>query len=86
MTVAGNFEHLQYSNFETNFLKSVKPFQETGVQFLAESTNIDNATFRYKTALSEANVKTNRMGSTKWTYHEEQSFGSNYFLFPKMMF
>ena len=38
-------------------------------RFLVESTKIDNITFSYKTALSEANVKTNRMGSTKLIYH-----------------
>ena len=43
-------------------------------------------TFPYKTALSEANVKTNRMGSTKWTYHKEQSFASNHFPFSKILF
>ena len=33
--------------------------------FVVESTKIGNTTFPYKTALSEASVKTNRMGSTK---------------------
>ena len=32
-------------------------------------------------AISEANNKTNRMVSTKWTYHKERSFGSNYSIF-----
>ena len=41
--------------------------------FIVESTKIDNITFPYKTALSEANVKTNGMGSTKLTFHKEQS-------------
>ena len=36
-------------------------------RFLVESTNIENATFPYKTVPLEANVKTNRMGSIKWT-------------------
>ena len=36
-------------------------------RFLVESTKSEKATFPYKTALSEVNVKTNRMGSTKWT-------------------
>ena len=50
-------------------------------RFLVESIKIENATFPYKTALPEANIKTNRMGSTKWTYHKEPSFVSNYFIF-----
>ena len=55
-------------------------------RFLVESTKIDNITFPYKTALSEANVKTNRMGSTKLTYHKERSFASNHFPFSKILF
>ena len=54
--------------------------------FLVENTKIENATFPYKTALWEANVKTNRMGSAKWTYCKEQSlyFASNCFAFLKI--
>ena len=61
-------------------------FKKTGVSFLVESTKIENASFPYKTAISEANVKTNRMVSTKWTYHKERSFASNYFIFSKILF
>ena len=39
--------------------------------FSVESNAIESVTYPYKTALSEANVKTNRMASTKWTYHKE---------------
>ena len=35
--------------------------------FVDESTKIERASFPYKTATSEANVKTNRRVSTKWT-------------------
>ena len=52
-------------------------FKKLEYHFVVESTKIDNITFPYKTALSEANVKTNRMGSIKWAYLKEQSFGSN---------
>ena len=38
--------------------------------FLVETAKIKN-TFPFKTALSEANVKTNRMATTKWTCHKE---------------
>ena len=47
---------------------------------------IENVSFSYKTVLSDANVKTNRMESTKWTYHKERSFASNYFMFLKILF
>ena len=50
-----------------------------------ESTKIENASFPYKTAMSEANVKTNRIASTKWTYHKERSFDSNYFIFLNIL-
>ena len=30
--------------------------------------------------------QTNRMVSTKWTYHKEQSLASNYFIFLKILF
>ena len=31
--------------------------------------------------MSEVNVKTNRIVSTKWTYHKKRSFTNNYFFF-----
>ena len=40
-------------------------FKKLGHRFLAESTVIENALFPCKTAISEADVKTNRMVSTK---------------------
>ena len=39
---------------------------------------IVNATFPHKTALSEANVKANKMRNRKWIYNKEWSFASNY--------
>ena len=36
--------------------------------------------------MSEPNIKTNGMESTKWTYHKEWSFASNYFTFLKILF
>ena len=86
LTTIGNFECFHYFYFERNFLKKENLFQKTGVPFLVESTKIESATFPHKTALSEANVKTNRMGSTKWTYRKERSFASNYFVFLKNLF
>ena len=34
-----------------------------------------------KTVMLEANLKTNKMASTEWTYHKERSFPSNYVSF-----
>ena len=63
--VSGSFERFQYFNFETDFLENENLFQKTGVLFFVESTKIENASFSYKTAISEANAKTNRMVGTK---------------------
>ena len=76
MTITANLNVFN-TNFEQNFLKNASPFQKTGVAFLVESTKIDNTTFSCKTALSNADIKTNRMGGTKWTYHNKRSFASN---------
>ena len=80
MTITGNFECFQYFNFETTFLKKENLFfKKLENSFVVESTTIESVTYPYKTALSKANVKTNRMGSAKWTYHKEHSFASIYF-------
>ena len=81
MTISGNFEHFQYVNFEIDFLENENLFQKTGVPLLVERTQIEKASLPYETATSEANVKTNRIVTTEWTYHRERSFASNYFIF-----
>ena len=60
-------------------------FKKLEYRFLVESTNIENASFPYKIAILEANVKINRMVSAKWTYRKEQSFARNYFIFSKVL-
>ena len=67
VTISGNFENFQYFNFEKKFLKNETFSKKLEYHFPVESTKFENATFPYKTALSEANVKTNRMGCTEWT-------------------
>ena len=61
-------------------------FKKLEYCFLVESTKIDSITFPYKTALSEANVKADRMGTAKLTYRKERSFAGNNFLFLKFCF
>ena len=85
-TVNGNFERFHYFNFETDFLEMKTFFKKLEYLSLVESTKIENASFRYKTAISKVNVKINRMMSTKWTYRKERSFASHYFLFLKILF
>ena len=60
-------------------------FSKLEYRFLIESTKTENTIFLYKTVLLEANVKTNRVGSTKWAYHKERRFASNYFIFLKIL-
>ena len=86
MIITGDFERFQYFNLEINFLKNANTFKKLEYSFLVERTKIDNITFPYKTALSKANLKTNRMGSTKLTHHKEQSFASNHFPFWNILF
>ena len=66
------------------FWKTKTFFKKLEYRFLVETTKIENTSFPFKTALSEANVKTNKMVTTKWTYHKEWSFASNYFIFWKI--
>ena len=86
MTISESFKRFQYFNFETNFVENENLFQKTGVPFLVEATKIEITPFLLKTALSEANVKTNRMATTKWTYHKEWSFASNNLIFLEDLF
>ena len=68
------------------FWKTQAIFKNLEYHFLIESTKMENATFPYKTATSEANVKINKVGSTKWTYDKGRSFASNSFIFSKILF
>ena len=56
------------------FWKTKTFFKNVEHRFIVESTKIENASFPYKTTVSEANVKTNRIVSAKWAYHKEWSF------------
>ena len=86
VTISESFKRFQYFNFEIKFLENENLFQKTECRFLVETTKIGNTSFPFKTALSEANVKTNRMASTKWTYRKEWRFASNYFIFLENFF
>ena len=68
------------------FRKMKTFFNKLKYRLFVESTKIENASLLYKTAISKADVKTNRMVTTKLTYHKERSFSSNYFIFSKKNF
>ena len=73
-------------NLTQIFCKRKTFFKKLEYRFLVQSSKIENASFPYKTAISEANVKTNKMVTTKWAYHKERSFASNYLIFLKILF
>ena len=63
------------------FCKTKSFFVKLEYRFLVETVKIQNTLFSFKTSLLEANVKTNRMATSKWTYHKEWIFATNYFIF-----
>ena len=72
VTTSESLKRFQYFNFETNFLENENLFQKTWrTVFLVGTTKIENTSVPFKTALSEANVKTNRIATTKSAYHKE---------------
>ena len=85
MTTNRNLECFHCFIFETDFLKNKNLFKKLEYTFLVQSANIESAIFPHKSALPEANIKTNRMGSAEWTYHKGRSFASN-FVFLKIFF
>ena len=68
------------------FWKTKTFLKKLEYSFLFGSTEIENTSFPYKTAISEANVKTNKMVTTKSTYRKECNFSGNYFIFLKILF
>ena len=68
------------------FWKTKTLFKILEYRFLVETIKIKNASFPYKIVMSEANVKINRVRSTKSTYHKVRTFASNYFIFWKFSF
>ena len=74
-----------------NFIQEKKQFSENKnilkkleYSFLVERTAIKNLTFPYKSAKPKANMKINRMRSTRWTYHKKWSFITTAFSFLKI--
>ena len=77
MTVSEYFEGFQYFlTLKQIFWKTKTFFEHLEYRFLFESTNIENTSFPYKTATSEANIKTNRMVATKRACQKERTFTS----------
>ena len=78
MEILNDFDTLTLKRI---FWKTKTFFKKLEYRFLIETTKIENTPFSFKTARPEASVKTNRMATTKWTYHKDWSFASDYFIF-----
>ena len=77
------------STLKQVFWKTKTIFKKLEYPFLAETTKIENASFQFalsEAALSEADVKTNRVSTTKWNHHKEWRFASKCFIFLQYLF
>ena len=61
------------------FRKTQTVFKKLEFRFLVENIKIENASFPYYNVTSEANIKTNKMVTTKWTYRKERSLAITIF-------
>ena len=86
VTISENFKRFNTLTLKQTFWKTKTFFKKLEGIFLDEATKIENTSLPFKTALSKANVKTNRMVTTKWTYHREWSFANNYLIFLENLF
>ena len=84
--ISGNFESFQYFNLKTVFLENETFSQNTRIPLFSWKHLDWKCIISLQEAISKANVKTNRMMSTKWTYHKERGFVRNYFIFLKILF
>ena len=66
MAISESFRRFQYFLIlKQIFWKTKTFFKKLEYLILVEVTEIENTSFPFKTALSEANVKANRMATTK---------------------
>ena len=86
VTITRSFQTFNDDTLKQIFWKAKTFFEKLEQLFLVQSLKIKNATFLYNAALSEPNVKIKRMGSTKWTWHKERSFVSNYLVSLRICF
>ena len=86
MTISESLHVFNILTLKQIFWKSKTFFNILEYRFLVEAAKIENTSFPLKIALSEANVKMNRMATTKWTYHKGWSFASNYVIFLEYLF
>ena len=86
LTISESFKRSNTLTLIQTFWKAKTFFKKLEYRFLVETTKIENTSFPFKTALSEANIKTNRMVTAKWNYHKAWSFASNCYIFFENLF
>ena len=64
VTITGTFERFQYFNFEINFLKNTNPISKKWSTVFQLKVQRQKTQHFHTKLLSEANARTNRMGST----------------------
>ena len=81
VTVSESFKH--FESLKQIFWKKKTFFKKLKYRFLVETTEIKTHHFYSKLLCQKPMLrnKTNRLATTKWAYHKEWSFSSNYFLF-----
>ena len=65
VTISEGFKLFSNLTLKKNFWKTKTFFTKLEYRVLVETTNIESASFPFKTALSEPNVDTNGMATTK---------------------
>ena len=73
-------------NLIQNFSRTKFFLKKLEHRFLVETSKTENTSFSFKTAMSEANLKTNKMAIIKLTYHKDGSFATNYLIFLENLF
>ena len=70
VTITGNFEHFQYFNFETNFLKNT---------YFLKSFQMQH--FHTRLLCQKPLLRQSKWRVQQWTYNKERSFDIYYFIF-----
>ena len=79
MIISKSFKHFEYIKFISNFLEKERLFQKAGVPFFSWNHVDWNHIISIQNCFIRSQWNANRMAATKWTYHKEWSFVSNYF-------
>ena len=80
MTIRRDFERFNTLTLLQIFRKTKTVSKKLEYRLSNETTKTENTSFLFKTAQSEVDIKTDRMATTKWTYHKDWCFASNYFI------